>query len=169
MIEFVVPFLLLVVALGLLVAEDLLPTGGALGLLAAGCLIFLVYLGFAESLLVGLRNLVLEVVLIPAGFWCWSSLMAKTKLGRVGYLQPPEAHEVEVSAERSDLSRLVGLRGRALTPLRPSGMVDFDGRRLDGVAEEGLIASGSTVQAVRVHSGRLVVRVLADPTSDGTG
>ena len=51
----------------------------------------------------------------------------------------------------------MGQLGRALTPLRPSGMVDFDGRRLDGLSEEGLIPSGALIRAVRVRSGQLVI------------
>jgi membrane-bound ClpP family serine protease len=168
MVEFVVPFLLLVLALVLLVAEDLLPTGGALGLLAAGCLVFLLYMGFSESSATGFRFLALEVVMIPGGFWAWSSLLAKTKLGRFAILQPPEAHEVDLSAERPDLGRLVGLRGRALTTLRPSGMVDFDGRRLDGIAEQGLIPPGSAVTVIRVQSGRLIVRALPEAPTVGS-
>ena len=60
MLEFVAPFLLVVLALGLLVAEDLLPTGGALGLLAAVCLGLVLYLGFSASIATGCRYLALE-------------------------------------------------------------------------------------------------------------
>jgi membrane-bound ClpP family serine protease len=169
MLEFVAPFLLLLLALALLVAEDLLPTGGALGLLAAGCLGLLLYLGFSVSTATGFGYLALEMVLVPAGFAAWSQVLARTKLGRVAYLRPPEAHEVDASLEGPDLVRLVGLHGRALTTLRPSGMVDFDGRRLDGVDEEGLIPPGSSITAVGVSSGRLVVRPSAESRPDGAG
>jgi membrane-bound serine protease (ClpP class) len=64
------------------------------------------------------------------------------------------------------LDHLVGQLGRALTPLRPSGLVDFDGRRLDGLSEEGFIPSGSLVRAVRIRGGQLVVRVAPDLTLD---
>ena len=163
MLEFLVPFLLVALALGLLVAEDLLPTGGALGGLAAGCLVFLLYRGFSESSATGWRYLAIEVALVPGGFAAWTFLISRTGIGRIASLRPPEAHEVMLSGEKADLARLVGLHGRALTPLRPSGMVDFDGRRLDGVAEAGLIPPGSPITAVRVDSGRLIVR----PSSEG--
>jgi len=166
MIELLVPFLLLVLALGLLVAEDLLPTGGALGLLAVGCLGLVLYLGFSRSFAIGCRYLVFEIVMVPGWIWAWWSLMSRTKLGRLAYLQPPEPHEVEVASERVELSRLIGLQGRALTSLRPSGMVDFEGRRLDGMAEEGLIATGSPILAVRVQSGRLIVRALTESATE---
>jgi membrane-bound ClpP family serine protease len=61
---------------------------------------------------------------------------------------------------------LIGQFGRALTPLRPSGLVDFDGRRLDGLSEEGLIPSGALVRAVQVRGGRIVVRKASDRALD---
>jgi membrane-bound serine protease (ClpP class) len=61
---------------------------------------------------------------------------------------------------------LIGQFGRAVTPLRPSGLVDFDGRRLDGLSEEGLIPAGTLVRAVRVRGGELVVRTATDPSLD---
>jgi hypothetical protein len=42
-------------------------------------------------------------------------------------------------------------------------MVDFDGRRLDGLSEEGLIQAGALIQAVRVRSGQLIVRPAPEP------
>jgi membrane-bound serine protease (ClpP class) len=167
MAVFVVPFVLVLLALALLVAEDLLPTAGMLGILAACSLLFLLYLGFSQSVAMGSLYLAFEFVCVPAGFAAWSILLANTKLGRVARLLPPEAHEIDVSTEGPDLGRLVGLRGRAVTPLRPSGMVDFEGRRLDGVAEEGLIPSGSLIEVVEVRSGRLIVRASVERLEPG--
>ncbi len=154
---FIIPFLLVVLALGLLIAEDLLPTAGALGVLAACVLGGLLYLGFSQSSTTGILYLGWELASIPAGFLAWTTLLSRTNLGQVAHLRPPEAHEVAPSAGGLDLLGLVGRRGRALTPLRPSGMVEFEGRRIDAVAESGLIEAGLEVEAVRVRSGRLVV------------
>ncbi len=76
--------------------------------------------------------------------WPRSYLMARTPLGPAwptSAARGPRGRRDRRGSRTSD--RLVGLEGRALTTLRPSGMVDFDGRRLDGVAEEGLIPPGS--------------------------
>ena len=154
---FVIPFLLVVLALGLLIAEDLLPTAGALGILAACVLGGLLYLGFAQSSTTGLLYLGWEVATGPAGLLAWMALLSRTGIGRFAHLRPPEAHEVAPSIGGLDLLGLVGRRGRALTPLRPSGMVEFEGRRIDAVAGSGLIEAGLAVEAVGVRSGRLVV------------
>jgi membrane-bound serine protease (ClpP class) len=161
----VVAFLLCVLALVLLGAEDILPTGGALGILAACCLAFVLYLGFAESATTGLRYLAIEALVVPAGMAGSAWLVGRSGLGRGAYLTPPEAHEV---AEGHGLDYLIGSTGRALTALRPSGMVEFEGRRLDGVAEEGLIEPGSVVEAVLVRSGRVIVRKFSEEPSART-
>jgi len=73
-------------------------------------------------------------------------------------LEPPGEADLDVAHAEPGLAGLIGHPGRALTPLRPSGKVEFDGRRLDGVSEGGMIPTGAEVRAVGVRSGRLVVR-----------
>ncbi|WP_175614888.1 NfeD family protein [Piscibacillus halophilus] len=53
---------------------------------------------------------------------------------------------------------LIGLTGRALTYLRPSGTAVFDGERLDVVSEGSFIASEAEVEIVKVEGSRIVVR-----------
>lgn len=66
------------------------------------------------------------------------------------------------------LVKLVGRVGVAVTPLGPSGTVDFDGRALDGEADGGPIAPGTRVEAVGLRAGRLVVRAAPDRGFDET-
>jgi membrane-bound ClpP family serine protease len=52
----------------------------------------------------------------------------------------------------------VGLDAVAETDLRPAGFIRLDGRRLDAVAESGLIESGTAVRIVSAAEGLLRVR-----------
>jgi len=167
MSTWILPFALLVLGLVLLVAEDLLPTGGALGLLAVACLLIVLYHGFVDSIEQGSRYLVAELVMVPAGYGALGVLIRRSALGRSASLRPPEPEETGVAHASGDLDRLVARSALALTPLRPSGMVELEGRRLEAVAEEGLIAAGSAVRVVRVRSGRLVVRPDGDAPGPG--
>jgi membrane-bound serine protease (ClpP class) len=168
MFDIVVAVGLVVLALGLLVGEDLLPTGGMLAMCAGCILLFVLFMGFTESVTVGFVCFAFEILFVPFGFAAWTALVANTRLGRAGFLRPPEAHEVDSSSGRPDLALVVGLEGRALSTLRPSGMVEFDGLRLDGVAEEGMIQPGSPILAVRVRSGRLIVRPSPEARPEAT-
>ncbi len=45
----------------------------------------------------------------------------------------------------------VGERGRSLSPLRPAGVVELGGRRVDAVSTGGYVDTGTSVEVVRVH------------------
>jgi membrane-bound ClpP family serine protease len=162
------PLLLLSVALILLVAEVFIPSGGLIGLLALVCLLGSLWQAFHESYELGLKYLLADFVVLPLALTLAVYLWPKTPVAKRVFLKPPDPEEIEVSHPTERLDHLIGQIGRALTPLRPSGLVDFDGRRLDGLSEDGLIASGTLVQAVRVRSGQLVVRMAPEPTFDET-
>lgn len=61
----------------------------------------------------------------------------------------------------------LGREGRALSPLRPSGIVEIDGERVDVVSEGEMIETGASVVVCRVDGNRIVVR-RHRPTIDGT-
>jgi membrane-bound serine protease (ClpP class) len=53
---------------------------------------------------------------------------------------------------------LIGREGVAHTVLRPAGMAMLDGKRLDVVAESGMIERGSPIRVIAVEENRIVVR-----------
>src|SRR4051794_31313748 len=120
------PLLTLTIGLALLVAEVFLPTGGVIGVVAGALLIVSLVLGFTQSLTAGLGFLVAEAVLVPAAFALGLPLLPRTPMAKRAFLRPPDADDLDVSHEGPRLDHLIGQFGRALTPLRPSGMVDFE-------------------------------------------
>ncbi|MDX2038673.1 MAG: NfeD family protein [Isosphaeraceae bacterium] len=156
------PLLLLIGGLILLIAEAFVPSGGMIGLLALGLLAVSLYVAFRQSNDLGIRFLVAELLLIPVALIVALQIWPRTPFARRIVLSPPTAEEVTVTHARARLDHLLGEFGRALTPLRPSGLVDFDGRRLDALSEDGLIDAGSLIRAVRIQSGQLIVRAAGD-------
>lgn len=65
-----------------------------------------------------------------------------------------------VVAPRADLEQLVGTRGVAVTPLRPSGVAVFDDRRIDVVTQGEFVPSGRAVEVILVEGTRIVVRAV---------
>src|ERR1043166_7252121 len=63
-------------------------------------------------------------------------------------------------AQAPHASDWIGREGVAQTVMRPAGVALIDGKRLDVVAESGMIESGSPVKIVAVHENRLVVKKL---------
>ena len=150
------PIACMLAGLILLIVEVFIPSGGLFGLLAIGLLVVSLWKAFAISTMTGVGFLLALTVLMPIVLALAIHLWPKTPIGKLLILKPPEPDEIEPVEE--PLAHLLGQFGRALTPLRPSGLVDFEGRRFDGLSEEGLIPAGALVRAIQVRGRQLVVR-----------
>jgi membrane-bound ClpP family serine protease len=166
--ELIWPILCLAIGLLLLIVEIFVPSGGLIGILAIGLVVWSLVLAFTASVVLGLKFLIAVCVLMPLALALAVHLWPRTPLAKWIFLKPPDPEEVEpeTAVHGVRLEHLIGQFGRALTPLRPSGVVDFDGRRIDGLSEEGLIPPGSLVRAVQVRGSQLVVRMASDRTLD---
>lgn len=65
-----------------------------------------------------------------------------------GYISAPES------------VRWLRRRGTALSPLRPAGIAEIDGARVDVVSEGGFIEAGAAIEVTRAEGYRIVVRRL---------
>jgi membrane-bound ClpP family serine protease len=57
-----------------------------------------------------------------------------------------------------ELEQLRGKIGRTLSALRPAGVVDFDGRRIDTLTEGMMVDPGQWVRCIDVKAGKVIVR-----------
>jgi membrane-bound serine protease (ClpP class) len=64
------------------------------------------------------------------------------------------------SAPPTDM-RWLAKRGHTVTPLRPAGIAQLDGERVDVVSEGDFMATGEPIEVVRVDGNRIVVRRIA--------
>jgi membrane-bound serine protease (ClpP class) len=60
------------------------------------------------------------------------------------------------------LSELIGKEGKALTTLRPAGMADFNGDKIDVVADGDYVQQGSRLRVLRVEGSKVVVREIKE-------
>jgi membrane-bound serine protease (ClpP class) len=65
------------------------------------------------------------------------------------------------SAPESD-AQWLGKTGRASSPLRPAGIADIDGRRVDVVSDGEHIDAGQLIKVTQVDGNRVVVRRISD-------
>lgn len=61
-------------------------------------------------------------------------------------------------AATEDYSEYIGKEGVAITPLRPAGIVEVNGKRLDVVAEGTFVKSGSKVVIIGVEGRRIIIK-----------
>jgi membrane-bound serine protease (ClpP class) len=52
----------------------------------------------------------------------------------------------------------LGKSGTALSPLRPAGIAEIEGERVDVVSDGGFVDSGASIIVSRVDGNRIVVR-----------
>jgi len=63
---------------------------------------------------------------------------------------------------RKEDTELVGIRGTAISPLRPSGTAMLAGRRISVVTEGAFVPADSPIEVIEVKGARVVVRTLSD-------
>ncbi|MBX0358764.1 nodulation protein NfeD [Halobacillus sp. Nhm2S1] len=148
--------ILLVLGIGLVIAEFFLP-GGIAGIAGVVAIVSSLMLSSADmghmAMSIGIALLVTIVVSIvlfkfvglERGFFRHIILNDSTSSEK-GYVS---------SQNRLDL---IGMEGEAITPLRPSGTADFNGERLDVVSEGGFIPVHQTVKIMKTEGSRIVVR-----------
>jgi membrane-bound serine protease (ClpP class) len=68
-------------------------------------------------------------------------------------------------AASDDLQSLIGLEGRALSPLRPAGSSEFGGQKLDVVTRGDYLASGTPIRVVETHGNRIIVEAVSQKPS----
>lgn len=138
----------------LLFLETLLP-GLVTGVVGCICLAAAVVLGYRDFGFSG-GNLVLGIVLVGlvVGTVCWLKFFPESRIARKFVSQGAVG---DLGVARPEL--LHGT-GTALTQLRPSGVANIAGQRVDVVTEGGLIERGTAVKVVAVEGARIVVRAI---------
>ena len=157
---FLVPIVLILLGLALIAAEVYLVPGvnvvGVLGVLMAGS-------GVVYAFVVGgtLGGFLALVGAVAGGGLLFTYLWRSGAWGRFVLADELRRDPLLESAEQDTRARLLGRNGIALTPLRPTGVVDIDGTRVEVLTEGAFVAAGSRVRVVAMDRRRYFVR-LAD-------
>jgi membrane-bound serine protease (ClpP class) len=165
-IHLVLAYLLIFAGLILLLTELILPTGGVLFALSVCALIMGVAMTFiySDNPATGVITLVAVFVAAPA---LWGTLLhywPRTRLGKHFFLnQPDEDATIAAMPVNLELEQLRGRFGRAVSALRPSGVADFGGRRIDVLTEGMLVEPGASVRCIDVRAGKVIVRRAEKP------
>ncbi len=153
------PTVICVVAgLGLIILEVFLPGFGVPGISGIVLLLVSIVLVWVKAgMLAALGLLVVIVALLAISL---SIALKSAATGRLSkspiILKDAERAEDGYSAS-NDMSVFVGREGETRTVLRPSGIAEFDGVRLNVVSDGTYIKQGAKVRIERVEGSRVVV------------
>jgi membrane-bound serine protease (ClpP class) len=144
----------------LLVAEVFIPSFGLLMVSAVACLIGGITIFFRHSPAAGWIGVVVAILMIPSLLIMAYRTLPKTRFGKRIILAPPVRDRGDAIADTPELQQLLGREGRVLTTMRPVGMCEFDGRRIECVAEKGYLRKDNRVKVIRVEGTGVTVRVM---------
>ncbi len=157
--------LLILLGIGLLALEVFVLPGvtvaGIAGIIAlvAGLAMTLVGAGATVAIVVGaLGRVAIAILLALTGSAVLLRMLPRLPFGRqlvlaggmsadLGYVSTPESDRLTL-----------GRRGTTVSPLRPAGIAEIDGRRVDVVSDGGFIEAGVSIYVTRVDGNRIVVR-----------
>lgn len=126
----VLGFLLIVFAIGYVFSEEGV-LGGGLTLIGTGAAGALLFYGLWRS-------------------GAWNRFILATNLR--------QSSEI-VAREHEHRARYLGKKGVAMTPLRPTGVAEIDGERIEVVTEGEFIAAGSLIRVVAMDRRRFFARL----------
>jgi len=89
----------------------------------------------------------------------------KTRFGKRVLLAPPQREQGDAIPDTPEIKGMLGAVGTVVTNMRPVGICDFAGRRLECVAESGYVEKGRQVKVIRVESTQLTVRVVQNESA----
>ncbi|MCP4834033.1 MAG: hypothetical protein GY895_04650 [Phycisphaera sp.] len=166
-------------ALLLFAVEIFVPTAGMVGILCglsaiASIVSFFQYSSSAGGFAI-LVYLIATPFLLVYGVKLWSNspIGRRLILGGTDTIDGEGLDEEEVDARTNAMERrsretqqtMVGRLATTATPLRPIGVIRFDGRRLDALAESGIIEEGIEVEIISVVDNQIKVRAASTPES----
>lgn len=151
---------LVLIGLGvlMLLAEILMPTGGVLVVAALfffACAVgIIMYYGSTIEAVVAVVGLAVGLPAVGyVAVAAWKRMSLDTALEDTA--APPAA--------ATEADALKGRTGKTVSPLRPSGTAEFDGKRVDAMTEGTMLDAGVWVRCVDVRRGQVIVRRMEEP------
>jgi membrane-bound ClpP family serine protease len=160
-------YVLIALGVVLVIAELFIPSGFILVVIGACCALVGVGLMFVHG---SMENALMALLSLCVGgpllgglvFYLWPY----SPMGRRLILAAEEDVTVATMAGNVELEGLRGKTGRTVSPLRPSGVAVFDGRRIDVITEGLMVDAGQWVKCVEVRANKVLVRPADPPTLD---
>ena len=111
-----------------------------------------------SSVTAALGRVAISTLLAMAGALALFRFLPRLPFGRRLVLETGmDAGHGYISAPETD-RRWLGRSGTAMSPLRPAGIAEIDGTRVDVVSDGAFLDAGTVIEVTRVDGNRIVVR-----------
>ena len=146
----------------LLIVEVFVPSGGIISVCALACLAGGLYLFYQQGTMECVAGIIVAVIMIPGVLVLAYKIFPKTKFGKGVILAGPQREKGDAVPDSEKLKGLLGASGIVLTPLRPVGMCNFSGERVECVAESGYVDKDKKITVIGVESTQVTVREVSE-------
>lgn len=148
--------------LGILWELHVVPGHGAPGILGGLALLAAVLLAFGlPFFFVAIETVSTAVILTVIAFALFTRAFPQNAWMQKLTLSAAQGPDYVTSA---DFSALSGAIGTAVSFLRPAGIAQIDGKRVDVLTEGEFIAAGTPIRVTRVHGARVFVEPVTLPS-----
>jgi len=150
-----------IIGVGLLVLEAFMPgfgLPGITGVVLQVLTVALTWLWHGPVAALGMLLIILSVLAIAISISLRSVTNGKLSKSRI-ILRETESNEAGYRSTQ-DTEIFLGKEGVTTTVLRPTGMAEFDGVKLNVISEGEFIPAGSKVRIVRVEGSRILVHTV---------
>ena len=83
-----------------------------------------------------------------------------TRTWRKFVLSTEQKKELGYTVGTKDLKRLIGGKGISITPLRPSGIVEVNGKKLDALTRGEYVDSNTKIKVISIEGNKIVVEAV---------
>lgn len=145
---------------GILFELHVLPGHGVAGTVGAAALLTAVVMAFGYAFLfVAAQAIAIAIVLSVLALWASSRMFPESAFLKRIVLTARQGSDYVTS---SDFGELVGRLGFATSYLRPAGVANVDGRRVDVLTEGDFVPAGSAIRVTRVEGARIFVKSIPE-------
>jgi membrane-bound serine protease (ClpP class) len=114
-----------------------------------------------NAIIVALGRVAVAILLAAGAAFALLRLLPRVPFGRRLVLETGMQRGLGYASSPESDQQWLGRTGIALSPLRPAGIAEIDGARLDVVSDGAFIDAGTPILVTRVDGNRIVVRALA--------
>ena len=142
----------------LLIFLELYLPGGILGTI--GSLLIVASMVYTYRILPHQAPYFISFQILLAGIlvYLWVKEFHRTRWGKRLILEEEESTGKGYVAQEKDLETLTGKEGITLTPLRPGGIAEVEGKRVGVVTEGVYVGKGEKIEVLEVAGNRLKVK-----------
>lgn len=152
--ELLIPILLQLAGVAVVIAEIILPSAGLLTMVAVSIFGYSLYLVFHDlSTTMGIIFVVGDLLMVPALVIAGFKWLARSPVT----LHTKLSSKQGVTSQAPELERYQGQTGQAITDLRPAGMANINGKRIDVVTRGEYIDKGCHIEVLAVTANQIVV------------